>query len=146
MNQRCCGRWTALHEAASRDNTDICALLVGAGAAVNPSNTYSATPLIAAAQRGRMRALTYLTGRGGSSHVCPRVFASCCPTGHAACVLAGADVNMQTCDGVTALHAAAWHGHTEVVSALLAKNADANRPCGSGLLPLHVAAQSGHHR
>lgn len=57
----------------------------------------------------------------------------------------GADVNMQTCDGVTALHEASKDGHKEIVAVLLNKNADANKPTYSGLLPLHVAAQYGHH-
>lgn len=57
----------------------------------------------------------------------------------------GADVNMQTCDGVTALHEASRNGHKEIVAELLTKNADANKPSESGLLPLHVAAQYGHH-
>lgn len=58
---------------------------------------------------------------------------------------AGADVNMQTCDGVTALHEASKNGHKEIVATLLTKHADANKPTDSGLLPLHLAAQNGHH-
>lgn len=57
----------------------------------------------------------------------------------------GADVNMQTCEGVTALHEASRNGHKEIVASLLTKNADANKPTNSGLLPLHFAAQYGHH-
>lgn len=58
----------------------------------------------------------------------------------------GADVNMQTCDGVTPLYEASKNGHTETVSVLLSKNADANKATASGLLPLHVAAQHGHQQ
>lgn len=58
----------------------------------------------------------------------------------------GADVNMQTCDGVTALHEASKNGHTEIAALLLTKNADANKPTSSGLLPLHIAAQYGHDK
>lgn len=54
-------------------------------------------------------------------------------------------MNIQTCDGVTALHEASKNGHQESVAVLLTKNADANKPTNSGLLPLHVAAQYGHH-
>uniref|UniRef100_H3DJ11 Ankyrin repeat and SOCS box containing 2b n=1 Tax=Tetraodon nigroviridis TaxID=99883 RepID=H3DJ11_TETNG len=121
VNQRCAQGWTALHEAVSRDNTEICETLIRAGASVNPSNTYSMAPLTVAAQRGQLRALCHLIERA-----------------------AGADVNMQTCDGLTPLHEASRHGHTETVSALLSKHADANRAAASGLLPLHVAAQQGH--
>lgn len=64
----------------------------------------------------------------------------------AACFIpAGADVNTQTCDGVTALYEASKNGHREAVAVLLSKNADANKATTSGLLPLHVAAQHGHH-
>lgn len=63
-NQRCGQGWTALHEAVSRNNTKICEMLIRAGAAINPPNTYSITPLIVAAQQGQMRALCYLIEKG----------------------------------------------------------------------------------
>lgn len=68
VNQRCGQGWTALHEAVSRDNTDICEMLIRAGASINPPNTYSITPLIVAAQRGQMRALCYLIGKSTFLH------------------------------------------------------------------------------
>uniref|UniRef100_A0A8C8A4S6 Ankyrin repeat and SOCS box containing 2b n=1 Tax=Oryzias sinensis TaxID=183150 RepID=A0A8C8A4S6_9TELE len=117
VNQRCAHGWTALHEAVTRDNTEICDILIGAGAMINPAHTYSIPPLNVAAQKGHMGALSLL----------------------------GANVNMQTCDGITALHEAAENGHKEVVNALLSKHADANKPANSGLLPLHFAAKYGHH-
>lgn len=64
VNQRCGQGWMALHEAVSRGNTDICEMLIRAGASVNPPNTYSVAPLLVAAQRGRMRALSYLVEKG----------------------------------------------------------------------------------
>lgn len=66
VNQRCSQGWTAFHEAVSRDNTDICEMLIRAGASINPPNTYSVTPLIVAAQRGRLRALCYLMEKGAA--------------------------------------------------------------------------------
>ncbi|KAM4723293.1 LOW QUALITY PROTEIN: ankyrin repeat and SOCS box protein 2-like [Anableps anableps] len=119
VNQRCSQGWTALHEAVSRENTtEICEITDPAGATI-PSEHLSVTPLIVAARRGLMRALCYLIEKG-------------------------ADVNMQTCDGVTALHEASKNGNKDAV-ALLLKNADANKPDTTRLLPLHVAAQYGHH-
>ena len=64
VNQRCGQGWTALHEAVSRNNTEICEILLRAGASINPPNTYSVTPLTVAAQRGQMRTLCYLMGKG----------------------------------------------------------------------------------
>lgn len=66
VNQRCGQGWTALHEAVSQGNTDICEVLIRAGASINPPNTYSVTPLIVAAQQGRMRALCYLVEKGAA--------------------------------------------------------------------------------
>lgn len=68
VNQRCAQGWTALHEAVSRDNTEICETLIRAGASVNPSNTYSMAPLTVAAQRGQLRALCHLIERGTFLH------------------------------------------------------------------------------
>ncbi len=64
VNQRCGQGWTALHEAVSRNNTEICEMVIRAGATINPPNTYSITPLIVAAQRGQMKTLCYLIGKG----------------------------------------------------------------------------------
>ena len=64
VNQRCAQGWTALHEAVSRNNTEICETLIRAGASINPPNTYSIAPLTVAAQRGRMRALCHLIEKG----------------------------------------------------------------------------------
>lgn len=64
VNQRCAQGWTALHEAVSRNNTEICETLIRAGASINPPNTYSIAPLTVAAQQGRMRALCHLIEKG----------------------------------------------------------------------------------
>lgn len=64
VNQRCAQGWTALHEAVSRNNTEICEILLRAGAIINPSNTYTIAPLVVAAQQGQMRTLCYLIEKG----------------------------------------------------------------------------------
>lgn len=66
VNHRCSQGWTAFHEAVSRGNTDICETLIRAGASINPPNTYSITPLIVAAQQGRLKALCYLMEKGAA--------------------------------------------------------------------------------
>lgn len=59
-------------------------------------------------------------------------------------ILKGASVNLQSCEGSTALSEACKHGHRDTVGILLKHHADANKDCKSGLLPLHIAAQYGH--
>jgi hypothetical protein len=56
----------------------------------------------------------------------------------------GADVN-QACDGVTALHTAAYWGHEHVVRCLVKRfDADVNKPTVMGILAVYGAAQMGH--
>lgn len=59
-------------------------------------------------------------------------------------VPSGAGVNLQTCDGNTALTEACRHGHKKTVKLLLQHHADANKASNAGLLPLHIASQHGH--
>lgn len=56
----------------------------------------------------------------------------------------GANVNLQSCEGTTALSEACKHGHIDTVNLLLRHHADANKGSQTGLLPLHIAAQHGH--
>lgn len=54
---------------------------------------------------------------------------------------AGADVNTDYGDGVTALHIAVMGGHTEAVEALIAAGADLEAEAGSNFTPLMRAAE-----
>ncbi|CAE6940252.1 Ank1 [Symbiodinium sp. CCMP2592] len=47
-------------------------------------------------------------------------------------------------DGLTALLAASFHGHLEMVVELLAAGASKEKPMKNGATPLHLASQSGH--
>lgn len=64
VKRRCTQGWTALHEAVSRNNIEICELLIKAGALINSPNTDSITPLIIAARQGQTAALRYLIRKG----------------------------------------------------------------------------------
>lgn len=59
-------------------------------------------------------------------------------------IFKGAGVNLQSCEGTTALSEACKHGHRDTVGFLLRHHADANKGSKTGLLPLHIAAQHGH--
>jgi len=46
--------------------------------------------------------------------------------------------------GRTALHYAAWNGHSELVSILLSQNANVNAQDSEGTTALHLACMDGH--
>lgn len=53
------------------------------------------------------------------------------------------DLNLPDDAGLTPLHLAALHCHTNVMALLLSKGADINRKAKDEITPLHVAAQEG---
>jgi len=58
---------------------------------------------------------------------------------------AGTDVNAKDRDGATAIHMAAFHGHTEMVELLLDRGADVNAQTHDiQATALHAAALGGH--
>lgn len=68
VNQRCRRGWTALHEAARRNNIALCQMLLQARAAVDARNADDVTPAIEAARHGRTEALAYLIRNGTEPH------------------------------------------------------------------------------
>jgi len=56
----------------------------------------------------------------------------------------GAQVNLQDSDGKTALHHAAYGGHSNVMKELLDSKADMIARNEDGYTPLHLAAYDGH--
>ncbi|XP_072348682.1 ankyrin repeat and SOCS box protein 2 isoform X2 [Scyliorhinus torazame] len=119
VNHRCNHGWTALHEAAVRNDLDIIEALIKSGAKIEASNMYGITPLFVAAQSGQVDALRFLT--------------KC-----------GASVNTQASDNASALYEACKNEHEDIVKFLLSQNADANKGSKDGWLSLHIAAARGN--
>ncbi|CAH3178494.1 unnamed protein product [Porites lobata] len=114
---------TALHFAAgSSDNSgEILRCLIENGADVNGVNKVKHTPLMIAAIRGHINALTLL-------------------------IKHGANVDLQDSDGYKALHFAV-HGSdisSEIFSCLIGIGADVNARTNNGVTPLMIAAEEGH--
>jgi ankyrin repeat protein len=59
-------------------------------------------------------------------------------------IASGADVNLATHDGWTALHKASNNGHFEIVKLLLDKGANRYAKYQDGNLPIDLAVKTGH--
>ena len=114
---------TALHFAAgsSHNSGEILRCLIENGADVNGVNKVKHTPLMIAAKRGHINALTLL-------------------------IKHGADVDLQDSDGYKALHFAVYGSDisSEIFSCLIGIGADVNARTNNGVTPLMIAAEEGH--
>ena len=115
---------TALHYAlyGSDVSCEILSCLIGSGADVNGVNKVKHTPLMIAAKRGHLNALTLLIKHGAH------------------------DVDLQDSDGYTALHYAVYGSDIscEILSCLIGIGADVNARTNNGVTPLMIAAEEGH--
>lgn len=64
VNTACNQGWTALQEAACRNNVEVCEMLLKAGAKHSQTNIYGITPMFTAAQSGQLAALRLLFKHG----------------------------------------------------------------------------------
>ena len=114
---------TALHHAlyGSDVSCEILSCLIGSGADVNGVNKVKHTPLMIAAKRGHINALTLLIKHGAH------------------------DVDLQDDDGNTALHHAVYGSDVsfEILSCLIGIGADVNARANNGCTPLMIAADNG---
>ena len=110
---------TALGPAAQMENAaPLVQMLIEAGADVNRASPTGATPLLAAADAGRIENVKLL-------------------------IAAGADVNARYKDGRTALNFVAGQENPELISVLLQAGADAKTADDDGVTPLMRAADKG---
>ena len=122
---------TPLHHSAlspSEGSIDCLQLLITHQANVNAVNESLCTPLhhavVYSAAMGNMEKMLYLIDHGAD--------------------LESKDINVTDKTRKTALHLAAWLGHTPVLLLLLDRGANLNATDKFGSTPLHLAAQTGH--
>lgn len=149
-------RWSCLHYAAARGDTDAIERILAEGADVDMRNAAGRTPLAEAAKRGRLAAVRALLRHGAEVDVydtqsgfTPLHLAA--EGNHAAVVrrllAAGANVDARNQWDQTPLWQTAWqawHGNTEVAHILVARGARIDVADDKGHTPLHMAARSGH--
>ena len=111
------GRSALLWACMGDDNNSVVALLLDAGAPVNPRNHNGATPLYIALKANCSDCVELLIERGGDA----------------------LDVDVDWDDGQTALHYAAEDGHTNIVRQLLQAGADPTIRNDLGKTPLDEA-------
>jgi ankyrin repeat protein len=109
---------TAMHYAATNGNLQIIAILIKAGAKLDPVDPLGDTPLHLAVEQNQIEAAKLLLG-------------------------AGAEVDPQNKNGLTPLMIAAGRGELELVRALLAKGANPNKTDYTGRDALSWA-EDGH--
>ena len=114
---------TALHYALGSLNFlfEILCCLIQKGADVKTGSNNKLTPLMIAAEKGHINALTLL-------------------------IKFGADVDLQDKNGKTALHHAVYGSDVscEILSCLIGSGADVNAGTNNGVTPLIIAAENGH--
>lgn len=129
--------------------------LIAQGANVDEVNWQGRTPLVIAAQFGRLGIAKLLLDHGANvnaqaaadaNHVFPLEVAA--RRGYYAIAKLlldkGANINMVDGWGRTALHEAAYYGYESIVRLLLARGADRNVADMHGMTPLGFAQMEGH--
>ena len=112
-------RFTPLHQAVTMNNHPAVNILVAHKANVNAVAHRNNTPLYCGAFLGRSMWILEPLLRAGANPTIPNT------------------------DGDTALHQAARHGESELISTLCLRGADPNAAREGGDTPLHVAAECG---
>jgi ankyrin repeat protein len=134
--------WTALHWACQREDSDVARLLLEAGAAADIKDALEQTPLYIACSQGGSLSLVELLlqftaavdGRSGRLMLTP-LMVSVMSEGRDRLAIAkllisrGADIQLKSSEGWTALHMAARLGHLDVAEQLLDVGASVNCGC-----------------
>ncbi|KAK2105613.1 hypothetical protein P7K49_015127 [Saguinus oedipus] len=133
--------WGHLLQAVWRGPAGLVMQLLRQGASVEESAGWGRTGVWSGVHPGADALAPSGTTQAGPPSTWP-----CCGVTRpwcASCCGAGAPVGAADQAGRTALHEAAWHGHSQVAELLLRRGASATARSGSGLTPLHWAAALG---
>lgn len=122
---------TALHMAASHNQTEIVKMLIDCGANLRCKDDEDSTPLHAAAAEGSLKVVRNLFEAGARLD---------------GWVTIQSMVTDKDIDGNTCLSLAVENGHYDVVKICLEKRADVNTPNNIYMHPLHLAAVNGDVR
>jgi ankyrin repeat protein len=145
---------TPLHYAALSREAAVAAVLVDAGADLGAVNREGLTPLGVACTAGNEVLVRFLLDRGAATdppRAVPALLAACSGADDLpglVKLLARHKAAVTACDriGRTALHAAALHGHAEMVDALLAAGAAIDQRDANGVTATMEAARAGANR
>jgi len=147
-------RWTELHTAAKKGDTDAVTRFIDSGARLDAQTQLFWTPLHFAAKYAHLDCCRQLIQAGASMTVATKLrffmpLHIAALEGHTKIVRlfldSGADLNARTAEGWTPLHAAVEHAHMETVRFLLERDADPNLAKRATLatFPLHSATRNG---
>ncbi|KAL5509390.1 hypothetical protein EMCRGX_G004757 [Ephydatia muelleri] len=120
LNDTALAGFTALHFASMNGHTNIAKLLISAGLDINQQNPDGATPLYVASETGYAQVVKVLV----ENH---------------------ANLNLKLkLTGESALHVAAFRGHSNVALVLITAGCDVNSQANNGSTALFHASQKGH--
>ena len=112
--------WNSLHCASQSFNTDIIELLLLThGPEIDSTTADGLTPLMIAAECGKLHAVTCLLGKGASP-------------------------SLEDNDGWNSLHFASRNGNTDIIDTILSYGVDIESKTRSGETPLMIARRRGH--
>ena len=158
---------TALLVAIHKNHAEIASYLIDHGAKIAVGNRKGETPTLIAARNGNADLMALLLKHGADQNRAliekkvdrfitrihkkekrPSLLIEAARGGHIEVIkvllAAGADVDIQNGDGVTALFKAAEQGHADAVELLLANQAAPNLFDNTGRTPLMIASRNGY--
>jgi ankyrin repeat protein len=138
---------TALHEATAGENFQLLEFLINHGANINTKANFGQTPLYYAVERGDQKAVKLLLAKGAVAGSCLEALLSKAGKWNKAIIelliANGANVNVQTSNGITMLLYALQEGKLDMAKILLNHNINVNAHTKNGMTALHYAASKG---